>query len=168
MPNNRIKKYHPLDFDKDISIGIKLPYSNTYSSFNSTINYVSGSILKNSSISLFEKTYTTTDQTKYNLINLILTKKGERLMHPDFGTSISNFMFNPIDLTLRTKLKDSLTKDIKYWMPYIIINDIDVGLTDEDVDKHEIKIKISYKNNEFDDPNVINFTFGDSITFNIE
>ena len=161
-----IKKYNPLDFDKDISIGIKLPYSNTYSTFTNNVDYVSGSLIeKEPSLSLFDKTYTSAEQTKYNLINLILTNKGERIMHPDFGTNIYGYLFEPIDATLNTKLKDDLKRDIKYWMPYLIIDGIDVNISNENIDRNTIKLAIKFKIHEFDEVQEVSLEFGNTITY---
>ena len=44
----------------------------------------------------FAVNYTTLNQAKSNLINLILTKKGERLMQPEFGCDIWRILFEPI------------------------------------------------------------------------
>lgn len=159
-----IRKYNSLDFDKDVGIGIKLPYSNTYSTFVQRNEYTSNDILnKDQSLSLFEKTYSTSEQVRYNLINLVLTIKGERVMHPTFGTTISSFLFEPIDLTLSTKLKEDLYEDIKYWMPYLIIDDIIVNITNENADQNTIKLAIKFKSNEFDDTQLLNIEFGNSI-----
>ena len=159
------KKYNPLDFDKDIAIGIKLPYSNTYSTFSPNMDYVTGSLIRNDSVSLFEKTYTSADQTTYNLINLVLTKKGERLMHPDFGTSVYGYLFEPIDTTVEINLKESLTRDIKYWLPYIIINDIIV--TSEGIDENTLHIAIKFQTNEFEEERTLSLGFGKTIEYNI-
>lgn len=158
-----VRKYHPLDFETDVGIGIKLPYSNTY-----TTQTVSGSYqnpLREGSVSLFELTYNTSDQILYNLINLVLTKKGERVMHPTFGTSIYSYLFEPIDTTLKSRLKESLHKDIKYWMPYLLIETIDV--VDDTIDENKLRIKISFRTNEYDEVKTIDFTFGNTIEYNI-
>ena len=161
-----IKKYHPLDFDKDIAIGIKLPFSTTKSTYTNTIDYVSGSVVRAGSISLFEKTYTTGDQLLYNLTNLVLTIKGERVMHPNFGTDVYSYLFEPIDLTVISDLRTSLIKDIKYWMPFIILGDIDINI--DKVDQNTFKISIPFKANEFDEERTLEFGFGETITYQLK
>ena len=42
----------------------------------------------------FAQSYQTSEQVKSNIKNLILTRKGERLMHPNFGTDLYNTLFN--------------------------------------------------------------------------
>jgi phage baseplate assembly protein W len=45
---------------------------------------------------IFATNYTTLTQAKDNLKNLILTKKGERLMQPEFGCDIWLVLFEQI------------------------------------------------------------------------
>lgn len=45
---------------------------------------------------VFKSTSTTAEQIKYNLINLLLTSKGERLFDPDFGCDLKRMVFDPI------------------------------------------------------------------------
>ena len=60
---------------------------------------------------VFATNYTTLQQAKNNLINLILTKKGERIMNPDFGCDIHKILFEQIsDDSLNIKIE----LDIKF------------------------------------------------------
>ena len=45
---------------------------------------------------IFAVNYTTLTQAKNNLKNLILTRKGERMMQPDFGCDIWKVLFEQI------------------------------------------------------------------------
>jgi len=46
--------------------------------------------------SVFNRTYSQREQIKSNLINMLLTNKGERLFIPEFGTNVRKMLFNPI------------------------------------------------------------------------
>ena len=70
MPIPQTVKIDPLDLQKNIAIGISLPFNGPAGPFN--------------------KTYSTQDQAKFDLINLLLTNKGERLFNPEFGTDLRN------------------------------------------------------------------------------
>ena len=45
---------------------------------------------------VFNSSYTTKEQVKSNLINLLLTTPGERLMNPTFGVGIRNLLFEQV------------------------------------------------------------------------
>ena len=66
------------DLDPDIYIGIKLPMEMG----------VDGT---------FKRTKTALEQTKYNIINLLKTMKGERLGQPEFGSTLHEVLFEQMD-----------------------------------------------------------------------
>ena len=45
---------------------------------------------------VFVPTFTTRDQTKANLINYLLTNKGERVFNPNFGADLRNLLFENV------------------------------------------------------------------------
>ena len=61
MPIPQVVRIDPRDLDKNKAVGISLPFN-------------AGGV--------FRSTYATKDQIKSNLINLLLTYKGERIENP--------------------------------------------------------------------------------------
>lgn len=100
-----VKKYNPIDLLPDVAVGIKLPF-----------------VGKNGE--LFDLSYSTQDQAISNLKNLLLTRRGERIMEPFFGTTIQDALFEPNTETLIELVKDSVQSAIEYWLPYIIIDSL--------------------------------------------
>ena len=50
---------------------------------------------------VFVPTYQTRDQIKANLVNYLLTNKGERVFNPNFGGDLRNLLFeNVLDATV--------------------------------------------------------------------
>ena len=50
---------------------------------------------------VFKPTYQTRDQIQANLINYLLTNKGERVFNPNFGADLRSLVFkNPTNATL--------------------------------------------------------------------
>ena len=43
----------------------------------------------------FRQSFKTFDQVRSNLKNLLLTKRGERILQPDFGSGLHDLLFNP-------------------------------------------------------------------------
>lgn len=92
----------------------------------------------------FAQTFTSFDQAKANLKNLLLTKKGERIMQPEFGTGLRRLLFEPIDSQFEDKLKGTITKNVSFWLPYINIKDIEVEMTDELKDKNQVNLHLKF------------------------
>ena len=110
----------------------------------------------------FELTKTTFEQAGYNLINLLLTQKGERAFQPEFGTTLRSICFEQIDDNLPEIIETDIRNAVELWLPYIIINEIEV-LTDEgNANKIYIQIKYSTTIESFNE-NTILVAF-DSIT----
>lgn len=66
---------------------------------------------------------------KGDLIQLILTNPGERVMLPTYGTSLRNLLFEPNTDILIERAKQAITSAIQIWEPRIVVNSIDVETT---------------------------------------
>jgi phage baseplate assembly protein W len=123
----------PVDINKRQAIGVKLPFD---------------------SPSVFTSTFTTKEQVKSNLINLLLTYPGERVLNPQFGVGLRNYLFEPdIDEDLLT---DIIRRQIFIHVPYVSLNQLTV---ENDVDKNSSYITITYS--------LIN-SETDTLTFNFQ
>lgn len=100
--------------------------------------------LKRGGNGYFEQAFTSFEQAKSNLKNLLLTKRGERVMQPEFGTGLETLLFEPMDDSFETKLTDVITETVNYWLPYINIEEIDIEMTDEMKDRHIAHMKIQF------------------------
>ena len=70
-------KINPLDLPQNdkVAVGVTLPFDGP---------------------AVFNSSFTTKEQVKSNLINLLLTTPGERLMNPTFGVGIRNLLFEQV------------------------------------------------------------------------
>lgn len=93
----------------------------------------------------FSQTYTTMEQVKSNLKNLLLTKPGERILQPDFGCPLIILVFEPISDELESRIEDAIEDSIEMWMPYINIENIVINMSDEMKDRNKIEVSISFK-----------------------
>lgn len=101
--------------------------------------------LKRGGNGYFEQAFTSFEQAKSNLKNLLLTKKGERVMQPEFGTGLEELLFEPMsDGIFENKLRDTITRTVNYWLPYINIEDIEIEMTDDMKDKHIAYMKVAF------------------------
>jgi phage baseplate assembly protein W len=53
-----------------------------------------------------------------------MTNKGERVMQPEFGTSLRSLVFEQNTPDLYARIKYRLLREIEYWLPYVILDDI--------------------------------------------
>lgn len=100
--------------------------------------------VKNGETGFFEQAFTSYDQAKSNLKNLLLTKKGERIMQPNFGTGLHSLLFEQIDDTFQEKIQETITKNVNYWLPYISIKNIDVEMTNELRDQNRVNLSLEF------------------------
>lgn len=74
-----------------------------------------------------------TDLIKGDLLCLLLTKPGERIMVPSFGTPLHTLLFDPNDAILAERAKQMIAQSIAKWEPRITIKAINV-MTGVDAD----------------------------------
>lgn len=92
----------------------------------------------------FAQSFSSYEQAKANLKNLLMTKKGERIMQPNFGTGLHSLLFEPMDSDFETKLEQTITRNVNYWLPYINIEEIDIEMTDAMKDNHIAHMTIQF------------------------
>lgn len=76
---------------------------------------------------LFNQTYTTKDATKSNLINYLLTNKGERPLNPLFGSNISRTVFEPITDNVLAGLEITIKEDIELFFPLVKVESLSIN-----------------------------------------
>lgn len=78
---------------------------------------------------IFAVSYTDVEQILSNLRNLLSTRKGERIMQPDFGTDLHYFLFEQIsdELAFKEQILAEIRSALSYWMPYVTIDTVDMN-----------------------------------------
>ena len=67
-----------------------------------------------------------TNQIKADLLQLLLTNPGERVMNAAFGTPLRKLIFEPNDATLAIQARQMIAKSISDWEPRIEVTNIEV------------------------------------------
>jgi phage baseplate assembly protein W len=94
---------------------------------------------------VFSTNYTTLTQAKDNLKNLILTKKGERLMNPDFGCDVWLVLFEQMDGdTIESRIETAILDAVDTWLPYLNLTSIIFDYDDNDIDTNRILLDIQF------------------------
>lgn len=96
---------NPLDLQKRKAIGLSIPFSNS---------------------GVFNLTFQTKDAIRINLINFLLTGRGERFFNVNFGAGLRNLLFENITESRISTIQDYITDSINNYFPGIIINNFNI------------------------------------------
>ena len=115
----------PLDLKENdkVAIGVTLPFNGS---------------------AIFNQSFTTKEQVKSNLINLILTSPGERIMNPDFGIGIRDLIFEQV--VDAESLKGQIIDSAARYVPEIEILDLTTGRVSDSTNPeiYQLRIVITY------------------------
>ena len=106
----------------------------------------------------FTQTYQTIDQVKSNIKNLLLTKRGERILQPEFGSGLQELLFEPNTSDFEGKIEDAINESIEQWLPYVVIDEINIEATDELKDNNRINVSLTFRVGENAQLNEVTFT----------
>ena len=81
-----------------------------------------------------DTTKSETEAIKSSLRHLLLTKKGERLMRPDFGTNILTYIFEQEHPDTANKIQYEIQDIVKKYLPSITIEKIQIDLSEQKCD----------------------------------
>jgi phage baseplate assembly protein W len=135
MPIPQTIRVNPLDLQKNIAIGVSLPFDGP---------------------GVFNSTFTTKDQIKSNLVNLLLTDVGERVMNPTFGCNLRRFLFEGITENNLNALINSLSDSIRVFIPEITVTSIDIA---PNTDYNTISLSVNYFLNISQTPDQVTLQF---------
>jgi phage baseplate assembly protein W len=138
-----INKINPLDL-QNIGIGVRLPFNNGlkgYAPYTNNIADYTDFIRLEGSSTPFKSTYETKEQIKYNLINLLLTNPGERIMNPEFGCGLRKALFEQITENTENYIKQLITNSINIYIPNIEVDQI---LIEPDVNNNLLNLFLTY------------------------
>jgi phage baseplate assembly protein W len=119
----RSTRVDPRDLQQNTAIGVKLPFN---------------------APGVFYSTFSTKDQLKYNLVNLLLTSKGERIDNPEFGTLLRAQLFGQMTETTFGNIRESIIDSVQTYIPEILINRVDF-LQEGEYGSNTLVVKIDYQ-----------------------
>jgi phage baseplate assembly protein W len=82
---------------------------------------------------------------------ILSTAQGERMMQPDFGCGIHNFVFATLSMATLGLVQSSVREALTRWEPRIDLDAVDVALDKASLGKVciDIKYRVRKTNNEF-------------------
>jgi phage baseplate assembly protein W len=129
MRNRPQYSINTLDLNPNQGIGVALPFNPD---------------------NIFTINYTTKDQIKSNLLNFMLTNKGERFFNPNYGANIRALLFE--QNTDLGQINNALLASIGENFPTITVNALDFY---PEADNSSLKIVLNYTVNNKTDSLVI-------------
>jgi phage baseplate assembly protein W len=108
----------------------------------------------------FNQSFITADQVKSNIINLLLTKRFERLMQPEFGSGIQELLFNMNDEMFADNLENTIVDTLSKWLPYVNVETINIQQSNEFKDNNKVEVSVSFR---VSDTQIL-----DTVTFNVQ
>ncbi len=110
-------------------------------------------------------TKTIVEAVQQNLKNLVLPSPGERVMDPDFGVGVRNYLFENASEATYGAIKSRINQQVSTYLPFIDIEDIDIGVP---TDSHEttsnlLTLVIEYRIMSTDDINILAISIPETI-----
>lgn len=94
---------------------------------------------------IFDSTYTSIEQEFAKLKTLLLTRKGERIMAPTFGTDLLKIIFQPNTEFIKQDIVEYIQEPVEYWLPEINLIDIQVTTAEDDPNLiHDVVVLITF------------------------
>ena len=112
------KRKNILDINEDVTIGVGFPLNE---------------------INLFKGTKTTHEQTKANLLNLVMTNQGERVNLPNYGIGLKNLLFE--QTINEVGLENTIRRQVGLYIPSVRIDNVNA---ERDINNQTLYVQISY------------------------
>jgi phage baseplate assembly protein W len=127
---------NPIDLKPSTAVGVSLPFSAPQA---------------------FLSTYTTQDQLRYNIINLLLTDRRERVFVPNFGAGIASQVFEQITPETLATLESIVKSSVENQFPNVAVTKV---LATPTYDENAVNVQVQYS--------ITNTGQTDQITLNLE
>jgi phage baseplate assembly protein W len=82
---------------------------------------------------------------KQNLKNLVLTAPGERMMIPDFGVGIRNYLFENDTAEVRSTIRSRISQQVGKYMPFIELVEVNIFPSYDEQIKYDNSINIQIR-----------------------
>ncbi len=89
---------------------------------------------------------TIADVAKQNLKMVVLTSPGERVMLPEFGAGIRNYLWQQLNDETFSAINTAITQQVNFYLPYIDLIRVDIFKDEQQSNQryNSISIRIDY------------------------
>jgi phage baseplate assembly protein W len=92
----------------------------------------------------FQSTTNALENEKSKFINLILTRKGERVSNPDFGCDLWRLLFEQKDGEIQEVAQQFVIEAVQRFMPYLSIQSIEIINLSTFLNDNSINLYVKY------------------------
>lgn len=93
------------------------------------------------------------EAVKNAIRNVLLTRKMERRMLPEFGASLEQLLFEPIDETTAKRIGKIIIEELTFWEPRVTVSQVSV-IPDEDNMRYDITLFYSVQSSKISKDNI--------------
>jgi phage baseplate assembly protein W len=97
--------------------------------------------LQTSPVDGYALTKTLKETMKQNFKMLVMTAPGERMMDPEYGVGLRNYLFDQSITTTRSSLSSAIENQVQTYMPFLRIGNISFP---ESENPNMLNVKIQY------------------------
>lgn len=88
--------------------------------------------LNTGSLGYLEPTDDIVEALKSNVRQLLLTNRGERVMHADFGCNLREFLFEQKTKNLRSAIAERVRAQLAKWLPFLNLAGLFITFSEDD------------------------------------
>lgn len=97
------------------------------------------------------------ENIRQSVYTILMTRRGERVMMPDFGCNLNDYVFELPDATAISMVRNEVLRALAKWESRII--DVDVGVVTDELSKGVLTFEISYVVRNTNNPNNLVFPY---------
>ncbi|MEK9711620.1 MAG: GPW/gp25 family protein [Thalassolituus sp.] len=88
------------------------------------------------------------NSVRESMLNILLTRPGERLQRPEFGAGLMKFVHQPNNETTRNLIAGVVRKSLTVWETRVVIDGVDVTPARENLAEVHINIRYHLRHNQ--------------------
>ena len=107
----------------------------------------------------FQMNQITKDAFSSDLLLLLLTERGERYYHPDYGTNLLKFIFEPNDNLTAQDIEKEIKRTVSLYLPNLTIRSVEFNRPEDNESQLNVHIKFTYTEDAFTENGELDLNF---------
>lgn len=110
---------------------------------------------------------TDSDLINDSILQILMTRKGERVMLPEFGSGLRELLFEPMTAENQQLIAYEIYNAIEIWEPRIEIDEINIMQSESADEQGEAKIEVRYQMISTGEAGSLNFSYDNRRLINV-